>query len=351
MQAAMRIDEFIERLRAALSWEDTAFSKAVRSVYNRELTERVDTAVAAVATIDSSAAEVAHLLLESLTPAGYSDFISAPHIASMIISPAMLSHSVHRKFFLKTLGICAGCISDDAALYNHRGENIAPRAGDPGKRGPGSHYAVNFGGELTIPYMDRGGNCLRPVSPDDATVILSKLKSAERLIMKINRNTGAFSRHHTEVLAFRYEDEYPNGFSSGSFQTLPGFSLICNCHLPSVSERVLADAIVHEAIHGIIYRFEAFGERLLKGDKAGCPQVSSPWTGARLSVESFAQACLVWFGLHHFWKDASGSESRGFDERATKGFISSDYTPCCRLSAEYLSPGAALRLEELAHHL
>ncbi len=347
----MRIDEFIERLRIVLSWENTAFSKVIRSAYNRQLTERIDAAVAAWAKIDSSAAEAAHLLLEALTAAGRTDFISAPHIASIIISPAMLSDSDHRKFFLKTLGICAGCISGDTALYNHRGGTITPGAGNRSNRGRGSNYAVSFGGELSIPYMDRGGNRLRPVSVEDASVILGKLHGAERLIKDINRNASAFSTQQTEVLAFRYEDEYPNGFSSGSFQTLPGFSLICNCHLPSVSERALADAIVHEAIHGIIYRFEAFGERLLKGDQAGRLQVSSPWTGARLSVESFAQACLVWFGLHHFWKNASGGEPQGFDKRATKGFISSDYATCCRSSAEYLAPGVASRLEELAHHL
>jgi hypothetical protein len=352
MQAAMRIDEFIERLRVALSWESATFSQTIRSTYNRQLSESVDAAVAAMAKIDPSGAEAAHLLLHSLTPAGHLDFVSAPHIASLIISPALLSHSGHRKFFLKSLGICAGCVSDDAVLYDHRGVTIAPGAeGHQGRHGPGSDYAVSFDGELPIPYMDRGGNRLRPIAPDTASVILGRLNAAERLIKTINTNTSAFSIQQTEVLAFRFEDEYPTSFCSGSFKTLPGFSLITNCLLPSVNERDLADAIVHEAIHAIICRFEAFGERLLNSDIAGHPQVGSPWTGARLGVESFAQACFVWFGLHHFWKNASDDASLSFDERATKGFVSSDFARCCRSSAEYLSPGVASRLEELARHL
>ena len=347
----MRIGEFIEKLRAVLSWKDPEFSRACRRAYGRQLTERLDATLVAIEKVDSSAADVARLLLKALTPAQVSDFISAPHIAFMIVSPAFISHSVNRNFFLRNLGICAGCISGDAALYNHRGENVGATPRDRRVRRRWGNYALSFGGELPIPYMDRGGNRLRPVSPDDASIILGKLNGAQRLIRKINPNASEFSMQHTEVMAFRYEDEFPNDFSSGSFQPLPGFSLICNCHLPSVNEKVLADAIVHEAIHGIIYRFESFGERLLRGDKAGCLQVSSPWTGAHLNVESFAQACFVWFGLYHFWKSASRGESCGFAERAAKGFLSGDYATCCRLSAQYLSPSVGPALLELAHRL
>jgi hypothetical protein len=228
---------------------------------------------------------------------------------------------------------------------------VTPGAGDRGQDGFDSAYAVSFAGDLPIPTMDRGGNRLRPIAPDAASAILGKLNAAEQLIETIDANAAAFSIQHTEVLAFRYEEEFPGSFCSGSFKTLPGFSLITNGHLRSVTERDLADAIVHEAIHAIICRFEAFGDRLVRSDQAGRHQVNSPWTGARLGVEPFAQACFVWFGLHHFWKSASDEASRNFDERAINGFVSSDYATCCRSSAQFLSPGVAPQLEELARYL
>ncbi|OAI57762.1 hypothetical protein AYO50_00015 [Acidobacteria bacterium SCGC AG-212-P17] len=341
----MQMAEFIERLREVLRWEDSSFSATIRNEYYGHLMEGVEPAVAMLASFDPAAAEATQCLLEALTPAQLLDFISAPHIAAKIISPEMFRRSEDQNLFLKALGICAGCISDDVPLYNQRGEPILSASLAP----PADPYRVSFGGDLPVPFMDRGGNCLSPVSTDDAERILGKVAGAGRLIQTVNENTHGFSIRHTEVLAFRYESEYPADFSSGSFQTLPGFSLICNCHLPAVSEPEVADAIIHEAIHSIIYQFEAFGEPLRRRDRPADFQVISPWTGSRLGVESFAQACLVWYGLLHFWKmacDRAGQPTALY-ERARKGFAALNYANICRSSEDYLSPHVASLLADL----
>ena len=341
----MRMAEFIERLCHVLRWQESSFSLATRDEYYRHLAEGVEPGIAALERIDPDAAETTRLLLETLTPEQRMDFISAPHIACFIISPRMFQRSVDRNFFLKALGICAGCISDDVPLHNHRGE-LLPW---PDGISSAGNCRLSFGGELPIPFMDRGGNSLGPVQDEDAKRILGKVSIAGNLIRTMNEKAHAFSLRHTEVLAFRYESEYPADFSSGSFQTLPGFSLICNCHLPAVKGPELADAIIHEAIHGIIYQFEAFGEKLLRMPKATDFQVFSPWTGARLGVESFAQACLVWFGLLHFWKAAAGDaeQPRQLYERAQKGFLSPTYVNACRSTDGYLAPHVSSVLAEL----
>jgi hypothetical protein len=341
----MRMAEFIERLCHVLRWQETSFSIATRDKYYCHLTEGIEPGIATLEAIDPDAAETTRLLLETLTPEQRLDFISAPHIAGLIISPGMFQRSVDRNFFLKALGICAGCISDDLPLHNHRGE-LPPRPDEVFSAG---NCRVSFGGELPIPFMDRGGNSLDPVLDEDAKRILCKVSGAKNLIRTMNEKAHAFSLRHTEVLAFRYESEYPGDFSSGSFQTLPGFSLICNCHLPAVKEPELADAIIHEAIHSIIYQFEAFGEKLLRAPKSTDFQVVSPWTGARLGVESFAQACLVWFGLLHFWKAAAdhGEQPRHLHERARKGFLSPSYVDACHSTDGYLAPHVSSLLAEL----
>jgi hypothetical protein len=342
----MRMAEFIERLCGVLEWKENAFADTILEKYYRHLVEGLEPALATLAVCDPDAAEVTRLLLKSLNPAQRMDFISAPHIAATIISPEMFRRSENRNLFLKTLGITAGCISDNAVpLYNQRGELAGGAHAVP----PKNDFRISFGGDLPIPFMDRGGNSLSPIQEDDVKHILGKVAGAGSLIRNVNEKAYAFSRQHTEVLAFRYESQYPADFSSGSFQSLPGFSLICNCHLPTVSEAELADAIIHEAIHSIIYQFESFGEPLRREGKRTDFQVVSPWTGATLGVESFAQACLVWFGLLHFWKSARdrGEESVALYERARKGFVSPDYVSICHSTEAYLSAGVALVLAKL----
>jgi len=350
MDTPMRMAEFLERLCGVLEWNDNAFSQAIHGKYYRHLAEKLEPAVAALTVSDPDAGEAAHLLLEALTPAQRLDFISAPHMAATIISPEMFHRSENRNFFLKALGITAGCISDNAApLYNQRGELVP----GPNEVPPKDAYRISFGGDLPIPFMDRGGNALSPVQEDDTQHILGKVADAGNLIRSVNQQAYAFSVRHTEVLAFRYESQYPADFSSGSFQSLPGFSLICNCHLPTVSEAELADAIIHEAIHSIIYQFESFGEPLRREGKRTDFHVVSPWTGSTLGVESFAQACLVWFGLLHFWKLACdrGKESVALYERARKGFVSPNYVSACHSTEAYLSEGVAAVLAKLQSFL
>ncbi|MBZ5492077.1 MAG: hypothetical protein LAO76_14185 [Acidobacteriia bacterium] len=342
--------EFLERLCGVLEWNDSSFSNTVHDKYYCHLTERLEAAVAAVTVSDPDAGEAAHLLLEALPPAQRLDFISAPHIAASIISPEVFRRSESRNFFLKALGIAAGCVSDhDAPLYNQRGELV----NGPHEVPPNNDYRISFGGDLPIPFMDRGGNSLSPILGDDAQHILDKVTGAGNLVRNVNEKAYAFSRQYTEVLVFRYESQYPADFSSGSFQTLPGFSLICNCHLTTATEAVLADAIIHEAIHSIIYQFESFGEPLRRKGKRTNFQVVSPWTGTTLGVESFAQACLVWFGLLHFWKSACdhGKEPVALYERAKKGFVSPNYASVCHSTEAHLSADVALVLAKLQSFL
>lgn len=351
---AMLMTEFIRRLCDVLCWRDSAFSIQVRNDYYDHLKGVVGSALATLAGFDQEAGQVARLLLDSLAPEQLLDFISAPHIAALINSPGTFRRPRERSFFLKMLGIRAGCISDDQGLYNHRGEVISEGLPSRGTVSCGESYRISFAGDLPIPFMDRGGNALNPVTAEDAECIRCKLGGAAHLIRTLNENAWLFSLQHTEVLAFRYEGEFPLDFSSGSFQTLPGFSLICNCHLPSVSESELADAIIHEAVHAIIYQFEAFSNPLCKTGSSPGVHVISPWTGTPLPVESFAQACLVWFALAHFWKaPAHGGEKDAlrFYERARKGFALSNYANACRSCDDHLSPGVSALLSELQSHV
>jgi hypothetical protein len=64
----------------------------------------------------------------------------------------------------------------------------------------------------------------------------------------------------------------------------------------------IADAIVHEAIHALLYMQEQKKSWVYDPDLCKpIPRVVSPWTGRHLALRPFLQACFVWYGLLHFW--------------------------------------------------
>src|SRR5204863_707018 len=130
---------------------------------------------------------------------------------------------------------------------------------------------------LPLPGIDRGGTVLVGVI-DEARrqSILRKFKVAELLVHSSNTNAHKFMLLNTEAVALRDESEFPDTFSSGSFRLMPGLSMFCNSHLRSVTAHRLADAILHESIHAIIYRFEASGERLVPRENEESTKIRSP---------------------------------------------------------------------------
>ena len=92
------------------------------------------------------------------------------------------------------------------------------------------------------------------------------------------------------------------GKSCGSFSSswYPGRSVLINPHLPVMTQFDMAAALVHEAIHSVIDISE-LGSRLIAPGYDLKPSVFSPWTGAKLSLQSLLDAYFVWFGLLRFW--------------------------------------------------
>lgn len=96
------------------------------------------------------------------------------------------------------------------------------------------------------------------------------------------------------------------GKHCGSFSSswYPGRSVLINVELMGVNE--LAAALVHEAIHSLIDVSE-LGDRLLCRPVPPGTTVTSPWTGATLSLQSLLDAYFVWYGLLWFWHRAAES--------------------------------------------
>lgn len=92
-----------------------------------------------------------------------------------------------------------------------------------------------------------------------------------------------------------------------------------------VSESVIADALVHEAIHAYLYMHDPTPLWGLKPDVRDEPSgVQSPWSGRALPLCTFLHACFVWYGLFFFWAQVMRSpsdESHLRIARASSGFM------------------------------
>jgi hypothetical protein len=91
-------------------------------------------------------------------------------------------------------------------------------------------------------------------------------------------------------------------FSSGSDQQHIGRVVITNPHLPAVDEARLAEALVHEAIHALLYMsVNTVPWGFIDQPTVVLASIRSPWTGRQLDPSAFLHACFVWYGLTQFW--------------------------------------------------
>ena len=145
-----------------------------------------------------------------------------------------------------------------------------------------------------------------------------------------------------KVLVCVKDPAAPDQFSSGSTTQYVGRTFITNPHVDSVDIVNLAEALVHEGIHALLFMEEfqhPWGESPDLHDAVR--RFESPWTGNSLSLSSFLQACFVWYGLAHFW--ALALQERAFDLKrikqrliqAVRGFLSD---PLCN-NLETFLPG------------
>jgi hypothetical protein len=159
-----------------------------------------------------------------------------------------------------------------------------------------SPAAICFGGENDI-----GIRLQHYRDPQVKETALRKMERAMLAIDAMEPTIASFGRRFTLVASI-VTDGAESGFSSGSTDQYIGRSIFWNAHLTGVSTEVLAEAIVHEAIHSLLYMHEVREPWFLFPEQYSFDVlIESPWTGAKLRLEPFLQACFVWFGLTNFW--------------------------------------------------
>jgi hypothetical protein len=161
-------------------------------------------------------------------------------------------------------------------------------------------------------------------STDEETELASVLRDVLARIDVVSPHVGWMTRTFTLSLVVRRNCREP-WLVSGSDGQFTGRTTLVNPL--GVSKSVLADALVHEAIHSILYMQERMepwvnNEDVFFGE--GYSAVS-PWSGRTLTPRQFMQACFVWRGLYAFWMTATSDIFDDVDvmrqrAQARKGF-------------------------------
>jgi hypothetical protein len=137
---------------------------------------------------------------------------------------------------------------------------------------------------------------------------LSCFQAAMDGLEAVDTRLAAFVRKFTRVANLIVDAD--GRFSSGSTGEYVGRSIFCNAHSSAVDAGILAEALVHESIHSLLYMHETCEPWVASDDlRANDAVVVSPWTGVRLPLRNYLQACFVWFGLAEFWSMAHGSDA------------------------------------------
>ena len=132
--------------------------------------------------------------------------------------------------------------------------------------------------------------------PEELTTVTERLAAAGAALAATSPVVAGFVRAFNQVLVVRPDPGAPDQLTSGSNGHYPGRTVVANAHLPHVGPAELADALVHEAVHALLY-MEQYPGRWLRGEQAGA--VTSPWTGTPLQLRQYLEACCVWFALVH----------------------------------------------------
>ena len=155
-----------------------------------------------------------------------------------------------------------------------------------------------------------------------------KLDEALLLLSRCDHHAYQFVVENTRYLALRDDEENVRSFCSSSYGGYPGLSLLVNVCNERIDDVRLIDALYHEAIHSLIYRYEETQRPLLSELPPMEISLTSPWTDSNLTVDQYVQACFVWWGLFNLWRvfrDISGVailKAQQMKTRAEMGFRS-----------------------------
>ena len=271
-------------------------------------------------------------LLRSLPQAAYERFLIAPSTYSKLFNDRETQATGKVDFVLQALQaeLCRSTSRRaEQPLWTALGDLYIPPSSDrQPSRAPHlfDSIAVDFDSPHSGISMPGGPERLDPIPHAHRTQVVKNLVDAMCGIEHVAPHAADLILTTTKAIACKRDliDRHSFGSSSWSWQI--GKVGLSNPDLDSVTVEMLANALVHESIHSILYMIEVH-KPFICLKEAERTQITSPWSQRSLYLPSFLHACFVWFGLFSFWERARGvgvfneHESQILHTRSGAGFL------------------------------
>jgi subtilisin family serine protease len=222
------------------------------------------------------------------------------------------------------------------------GMYVAPRLPD----GPILDFASREGEGRALlgrrfPYTEEEANAIAATFAQ-AWDEVARVPAARRLVSRVLR-----------VLVLRRDPARPDRWGASSIESFTGQATHENVEAASAGSGSLADSLVHESIHTLIYGIETRVPFLDRTTYARGAEATSGWSGRTLHLHAFFHACFVWYGLWCFWDrvllDGSPPPARflRLRDEARKGFLGPTSRGEYRRLRPQLQPAAREALDTL----
>jgi hypothetical protein len=306
----------IDRMPDVLTWNDDAPSTwaAVHDAYAQQLASALAATLGRLGRNWPEAARGLQRQVRDLHEASLARLLLAPETSSRLLWPANYSDAEVLRFLATAIAaehaLEAGSTSDETVLWTALGDARISRQGVQRQLAPHRFPVLDMLSPQACA-LDLDGEALRLEAPRRPLPAPARARVRRRLavvsdgLAALGETWPLFVRTFTKVLVAQPDPAAPSGFSSGTSGQFVGRAVIANAHLPAVTVEDIADAVIHESIHGLLYMQEQQKAWVATAELYGGRRVThSPWTGTALPLRPYMQAAFVWYGLVHFWAHA-----------------------------------------------
>lgn len=139
-----------------------------------------------------------------------------------------------------------------------------------------------------------------PYTNEQAATVAPRIVAAFEAIESIGGAGIGFVRAMIRTIMPR-PDAASGLFSGSSNRGHMGRVNLFNPHLDYISHHNVANSLIHESIHIMLYLIEQGGRPVEDNDVLYNDFVESPWSGRPIHLLAYIHASFVWYGLYHFW--------------------------------------------------
>ncbi len=143
-------------------------------------------------------------------------------------------------------------------------------------------------------------------TPEERASVCSRLEDAITCVRAVSESAARVVMDFVKVII---PIKIRAGYGSTSKRSFPGRVILRG--IERASAAIVAEALIHEAIHQLMYVLEYEGPFVIEDLSE---RVRSAWTGRPLLIDAFFHACFVWYGLAQFWALAGASGAFSSDE-------------------------------------